>query len=94
MEIRALIPEDRPLPRDDFVLRWSPGPEGSIYAVTLTTESFQPVDAGEGLSDPERPVQEDRLVGLDSGARLLWRVEALLPDGRKVQSDTFFVLLE
>jgi hypothetical protein len=94
LEIQSLVPESQPLPRDDFVLRWSPGPDGAVYAFTLTTESFEPVDAAEGLADPERRVDTERLAGLESGKRLLWRAEALLPDGRKVQSDTFFVLLE
>lgn len=92
--IEAMTDEAVPLPRDEFVLRWSPGPDGTVYAVQLTTESFAAVAMVEGLQRPEWRVPEDALEGIEGGTRLLWRVEAFLPDGRKVQSETHFVLME
>lgn len=92
--IRSLTPEEVPLPRSDFVLRWSPGPEGTLYAVRLTTASFSPVALIDGLERSEWRVESKQLERIESGTRLLWRVEALLPDGRRVQSETHFITLE
>jgi len=92
--IEAVTDETVPLPRDEFVLRWSPGPDGTVYGVQLTTESFAAVGMVEGLQRPEWRVPEGALDGIAGGTRLLWRVEAFLPDGRKVQSETHFVLME
>jgi hypothetical protein len=93
-EIQSLIPETTPLARGELVLRWSAGPQGSIYDVHVTTESFAPVATAEGLDRPEWRVPEEQLAAIAGGTRLLWRVDALLPDGRRAESPTFFVLLE
>jgi hypothetical protein len=93
-QIRSLVPETTPLARAEFLLRWSGGPEGAVYDVHLTTESFSPVAVAEGLENPEWRVPEERLAEIAGGTRLLWRVDALLPDGRRARSATFFVLLE
>jgi hypothetical protein len=92
--IEALTDETVPLPRKDFRLRWSQGPDGTVYSVRVTTESFAAVAMVDGLDLPEWQVPEEALEGIAGGTRLLWRVEAFLPDGRKVQSETYFVELE
>jgi hypothetical protein len=87
------VPEDEPLPRSDFRLRWSPGPEGALYDVRLTTESLEPIAEATGLSAPEWLVPESALGALPSGARVFWQVEVRLPGGGRVPSQTFVASL-
>ena len=39
--VESLVKTDETLPRDAFVLRWKPGPEGSRYQVSVTTEDLK-----------------------------------------------------
>jgi hypothetical protein len=91
--IVSRVAEDVPLPRSDFRLRWSPGPEGARYDVRLTTESLEPVAAATGLLTPEWLVPESALARVSPGARLLWQVEMRLPGGGRRHSETFVASL-
>jgi hypothetical protein len=88
-QILSRVTEDEPLPRDDFRLRWSPGPQGTRYDVRVTTESLEPVASVTGRTEPEWLVPESALAPLPSGARLLWQVEMRLPGGERRDSETF-----
>jgi hypothetical protein len=92
--VRSSLEEDERLPRDRFVLRWSAGPEGTIYDVLVTSERMEPLSRGLGLDLSEFQVPEETLGGLESGSRILWQVTAYLPDGRRIESKTFFVRIE
>jgi len=92
--IRSLIREDAALPRSDFRLRWSPGPDGSRYDVRVTTESLQVLAGGQRLAEPSFLVPESALAPLPKDSRILWRVEAVLPDGERTASATFVTRLE
>lgn len=92
--IRSLVREDEALPRRAFRLRWSPGPEGSRYDVRVTTESLQVLAGGQRLAEPSFLVPESALAPLPKDSRILWRVEASLPDGERVASPTFVTRLE
>lgn len=92
--IRSLLPADEPVARDHALLRWSPGPPGSRYQVTVTSEDLRPVAAGSDLEATELLVPAGKLASLPAGAKLLWQVEARGPDGTRVRSDTFIVRLE
>jgi hypothetical protein len=92
--IRSLVREDEALPRRDFRLRWSPGPDGSHYDVRVTTESLQVLAGGQRLAEPFFLVPESALAPLPKDSRILWRVEAALPDGERVASATFVTRLE
>jgi len=92
--IRSLLPEDEPLPREAFRLRWSPGPEGARYDVRVTTGSLEPVASAQGLIEPSYLVPESALASLPAGTRLLWQVEARLPDGERRDSPTFMTSLQ
>jgi hypothetical protein len=87
--IRPLLPDGSELPRAAFRLRWSPGPPGSRYAIHVTDEQLSPIAEAAGLDAPEFRVPESALGALAPGARVLWRVEAVFPDGTRVTSDTF-----
>lgn len=88
-EIRSLVGEDQPLPRARCVLRWSSAPAGSRYDVVVTTGDLDPVVEARGLASPEFLVPSSDLGAAGSAGRILWRVEATLPDGSKVASPTF-----
>jgi hypothetical protein len=92
--IRSLIHEDEPLPRTALRLRWSPGPEGSLYDVRVTTESLETVTAAQGLRDAELLVPESALFSLPAGSRLFWQVQVRLPDGERRDSRTFITRLQ
>lgn len=92
--IRSLLSDGQALPRARFRLQWSAVPEGSHYDVQVTTESLQVVASVRGLAEPAHVVPESALLPLPAGTRLLWRVEAVLPDGERVASPTFVARLE
>jgi hypothetical protein len=92
--IRSLVREDAALPRQNFRLRWSPGPEGSRYDVRVTTDSLQVLAGGPRLAEPSYLVPEGALAPLPKDSKILWRVEAVLPDGERVASPTFVTRLE
>ncbi len=92
--IRSLLDESRPLPRRSLVLRWTPGPKGSRYDVLVATSALAPLFSARSLEFAELVVPERNLAGLPSGARLLWRVEAMLPEGGRAASATFVARLE
>ena len=92
--LRSLLPEDRPMPREECVLRWAPAADGAIYDVLVTNERMDTLARGTGLDDTEFRVPREALEEIDSGARLFWQVSAHLPDGRRIESPTFIVSLQ
>lgn len=93
-EIRALT-GDGPVARAGGVLlRWTAGPEGTLYDVVVTDPDLEVVATAEGLADPELRIPEERLSDLPAGSSLLWRVEAQLPEGSRRASPTFSTRLE
>jgi hypothetical protein len=87
--IRSLVPEERLLPRAAFVLRWTPGPAGSRYTVHVATEALTALARAGGLTAAEYTVSEAALRTVPAGARVLWRIETVLPDGSRAGSATF-----
>jgi hypothetical protein len=92
--IRALVDPDRPISRDAFRLSWSPVADGTVYVVRVTTESFEPIYTSDALPQTGCVVPSSVLGHLAPGTRLMWQVEAVRIDGRRITSDTFFSLLE
>lgn len=82
------------LSRDRAVLRWSPGPEGSTYAVRLTTADLVLVLEQQDMTSAELAVPAAMLEKVPSGEHLLWQVEVHLPDGQRVASQTYAVTLD
>jgi hypothetical protein len=87
--VRSLVPADARLSRDDFRLSWTAVAPGSRYSVRVTTESLDTVAAAEELEETSFLVPQSALQPLPSGARLLWHVQARLPDGTRRESPTF-----
>ena len=82
------------LPRDQFVLRWSAGPPGTTYMVRLATADLATLLAKSDIAVPELVVPSSTLVNVKAGEELFWQVEAKLPDGRRVASQTYVVRVE
>lgn len=88
--IQSLVEEGQSLPREQFLLRWSaPETPGATYDVEVSTEDLRVVASADDLTQPQFQVPADALAGLPSGTRLLWKVDAELPDGGSVSSPTF-----
>ncbi len=77
------------LPRGRCLLRWTPGPNGTIYDVRVMTEDLDPVARGQGMDRPEFLVPSPALDRVPSGSKIVWQVIAYLPDGRRSDSRTF-----
>jgi hypothetical protein len=92
--VQSLIPEDRTLRRERFLLRWSSDAAGARYNLLVSREDLEPVARARGLAEPRFLVPVAALADLPGGARLLWQVEVLLPDGERRLSPTFFARLE
>ena len=87
--IRSLLPEGQALPRQAAVLRWSPLAGAVSYDVEVSTEDLRPIATAKGQTATEYRIPESALKGLPSGARLLWQVGAVRPDGTHENSPTF-----
>jgi hypothetical protein len=91
--IESLVPDDSVLPRTRFVLRWRPL-AGARYALRVTSEDLVRAHTAPGLEEAHHQVPEGFLADLPAGSRVLWQVDARLPDGSVVSSETFAVRLE
>lgn len=92
--VRSQVPRDRPLPRSDFVLRWSIDGGVSHYDLLVSTDALDPIAEVKGLTEPEHRLDPRLLDGLEPGAKLIWQVEAVRPGGVRVRSDTFVTAVE
>lgn len=92
--VQSLVPEGTSLPRDGFVLKWRPGPEGTLYTLRVVTEDLQPLVTVRNLDESEYLVPASSLEKLPPGARLFWEVRMESPDGSRTNSPVFSVRLE
>src|SRR6185436_10716857 len=93
--IRPLIEEGQALPRNQFLLRWSaPETPGATYRVEVSTEDLRVIASGDDLREPRFLVPAYALAGLPAGARVLWKVDAELPQGGHVSSTTFVTTVQ
>ena len=92
--IQSAVPEDRTLPRDAAELLWSAGPEGTTYTLTVSADGTRTLVQEEAWPEASYRIAPQLLSELDPGTRLLWRVQARLPDGTSISSVTFIHELE
>ena len=90
----AALPGTERLPRDQFLLRWSSGPKGTVYELWVTTPELRELYRAEKLETAEARVPASILEGLPRGGDVLWRVEARFPDGSRGESPAFRTWLE
>ena len=89
--VESLVPSDSTLPRDAFLLRWSPGPAGSRYQLRVTTDDLRVLTTVADVNTPELTIPAAALDSVAPGARVLWQVVTTLPSGQTVSSPTFVV---
>lgn len=87
--IASQVPEATALPRERFVLRWSGVPQAVSWSVQVSSEDLKVFHRAERLESREYTVPADVLAELPAGARVLWQVEARLPDGSVQRGSTF-----
>ncbi|MCP3138731.1 hypothetical protein [Pyxidicoccus xibeiensis] len=92
--VASQVPEDAPLPRERAVLRWSGGPEGTRWSVQVSSEDLSLVHRADSLTRSEYAVPAEVLAAVKPGTKLLWQVEARLPDGQVLRSATFVNRIE
>jgi hypothetical protein len=92
--VDSLVPSEAPLAREAFRLRWTPGPQGARYQVRVTTDDLRVLATADDLTVPELLVERERLTSLSPGARVLWQVDVVLPNGERVSSQTFVVRVQ
>lgn len=92
--IQSLVEEAASLPRDACVLKWSAPAAGARYTLRVGTQDLTPIASVQGLERLEYRVPMKNLESLPSGATIVWRVEAYLPDGRHVASQAFMNKIE
>ncbi len=83
VSIRSLVAAGAPLPRAEARLQWV-GPPGATFSITVTTGDLRPLVAAGDLKIGELLLTGDILADLPDGATLLWKVDARLPDGRRI----------
>lgn len=87
--ISSVLPQGQALPREAAVLRWSPSAGAVSYDVQVSTEDLRTVATAKGQTGTEYRIPPSALAGLPPGARLLWQVDAVRPDGTHETSPTF-----
>jgi hypothetical protein len=92
--VRSLVPEAASLPRAACVLRWSAPSAEARYTIRVGALDLTPIASARGLEKPEYQIPLKNLEKVPAGATILWRVEADLPDGRRVESPAFINKVE
>ena len=87
--VSSRLATDAALPRDAFVLKWKPGPQGSRYLVRVTTEDLQVIMTAPELTAAEVTVPSTALAPVPAGGRVLWQVVMSSPAGETESSQTF-----
>lgn len=70
-------------------LEWSDAGPGARYTVRVTSATLEPLSFATGLGAPAYTVPVSAVAALPPASEVLWQVEAVLPDGRRVASTTF-----
>ncbi len=88
----ALVPVQGAERGRDLVLEWSALPEGTRYTLLITDPGLAPLHRVDGLGTARATVPGAITRGWVAD-RVLWRVEAVTPDGRPVASEVGTIAL-
>ena len=91
--VRSLLATAHPLAREDCVLQWT-GPRGARYHIRVATEDLTVLAEADGLEEPVYRVAPEALEPVPTAGRIVWQVEATLPDGARETSRTFVNVLD
>ncbi len=80
-------PETLQLSRTNCLLRWTPGPEGTRYDLTVTDDDLSLLYTRKGLVNSQVLVPPEAIP--PGTAAILWRITAHLPTGGVISSPTF-----
>lgn len=86
--------EPGPMSRQAVQLRWKAPADARHYDVFVTTEGLEPVLRETGLAAPSLRIEAAKLADLPPGAKVLWRVEAVMADRTRKRSETFVLQLD
>jgi len=86
--------DTQPIPREQFVLRWSALAAGTRYSVNVATPDLNVLFARGGLMQAEVQVPASALAKVPAGGQVVWRVTALLADGRRIESTAFLTTVQ
>jgi hypothetical protein len=92
--VSSLLAAGQALPREAAVLRWTPLAGATSYDVSVSTEDLRQVASAHGQTAAAYQLPKEALAGLPPGAKLLWQVDAVFPDGHHVTSPTFTTPLQ
>lgn len=90
VEIQSALGDATALPRDRFLLRWTPGPRGTLYDIEVATTDLKLLSRQMALTTTEYLVPPEALAPVAVNDTVAWRVHATLPDGRAVSTVTYF----
>jgi hypothetical protein len=90
--VQSLV-EDKTLPRDRFVLRWTPAPEAESYTLQVSSSNLDPLFNTE-VTTTSYTVPESALAHLEPGTRILWTVTPVARGGGLLQQQTFSTRLK
>jgi hypothetical protein len=68
---------------------WTDAGAGARYTIRVTSGTLEPVAYASGLATPAYDLPAAKLQTLAPGAEVLWQVDAVLPDGQRLASSTF-----
>ena len=92
--IRSLLAENAVLPRGSCTLKWTAPAPGTRYTLRVGMEDLSSLAYATDLATPEYTIPAKDLEKLRSGSVIFWRIEASLPDGRRIDSPAFKNLVE
>ncbi|HSS50422.1 MAG TPA: hypothetical protein VLX28_15905 [Thermoanaerobaculia bacterium] len=92
--VRSLLAPGQALPRQAAILRWTPVAGATSYDVSVSTEDLRQVASTHGQTAAAYQLPKEALASLPPGAKLLWQVDAVFPDGHRVTSPTFTTPLQ
>ncbi len=87
------LPDGAVCDRSACRLSWSDAGADARYSVRVTTLDLVPVVVATGLVEPAFTIPAGDLRALGREADVLWQVEAVLPDGRRMSSATFSLVV-
>ena len=93
VRLESRLDETEIFSRNALQLRWTGGPEGTLYTVEIVDENLAVLARSEPQEPTEYTVPPDALEGLAADATLYWRVDAVLPDATRISSGVFLLRL-
>jgi hypothetical protein len=90
--VQSLVAEA--LPREAFVLRWTPTPDAESYNLEVSTPDLDPLFRADGLITTSYQVPEIQLARMRSGDKVLWTVTPVARGGGGLRPQTFPAILK